>query len=522
MDTINHISPSFESYITVFAKIVPKGFYVVAAVALFLCKVYDFTAAPYKLRHFPKVSFFAFSKSIFSAESVEHRTKRLISPLLHKYKGFYIAKFPLYWTVFVTEPHAVQYVLMKGEIFPKKTRFMNTPNKDSLMIRLFGSSNIAFASGEIWKHQRKIMNPAFHRTAPIELFGRMIPDMFRLIDKSNGNIMLADLLHRITFDAMGKALFGFDFKTAREENSEWTSAYNDAMSGISAPILNITPSLEHITRYLYPDYAKAKKGIDKLTELTLEMVNERKEKIQEAIGQPDDGREKDFLTLIIEAEMKEDKASGSGGLRENLKAFLVAGHASTASSISFCIYHLAMNKDVQNKARKEALDILGDDANISTPTVNECKHITYINMIIKETLRLNAPFGTLFERIATEDVTLSGVFIPKGTIISVDIETIHKNPAIWKSPTVFDPERFSKGGEHDQHEGITWAPFSDGNRKCLGINFSMAEQQVILLMLLKHYEWDLSENSIHKNGIVYDGISLFTPRSLYIKFNKRH
>ncbi|KAL0083837.1 hypothetical protein F4703DRAFT_1856969 [Phycomyces blakesleeanus] len=502
---------------------------------LFFCKkVYDFTAVPYELKKFPNIPFFYFVKLILSVESVENRTKRLVLPLLPKNNGFYVSRFPFYWTVFTTDPDAVQYLLMKGEIFPKDTRFTSAVSKDSLIIRLFGSSNVAFISGEPLKHQCRTMNPAFRRTAPVNIFGRLIPDMFRLIDKSDGDILIVNLLQRMTFDALGKALFGFDFKAMKEDNSAWMTAYSDAMSGVTAPVLNIIPSLEYILRYFYPNYTKAKNGVDKLNRLILELVNKKKQELEESMPQScsnnnngdTDGdaydQEKDLLTLILEAEMKDNKSSGSDDLRANMATFIMAGHETTASSVSFCIYHMVINKDVQDKARREALDILGYDDFISPPTFDECKRVNYINMVVKEALRLCTPGGLLFERIATEDVFLSGVFIPKGTRISVDIEALHKNPAIWKNPSVFDPERFSKGGEHEQHRGITWAPFSDGNRKCLGINFSMTEQQVILLMLLKHYEWDLSENSIHNNGMVYDNVFSFAPKTLSIKFHKRH
>ncbi|OAD77646.1 CYP509 protein [Phycomyces blakesleeanus NRRL 1555(-)] len=402
---------------------------------------------------------------------------------------------------------------------------MDALSKDSLAVRLFGNSNVVFSTGDLWKHQRKAMNPVFHRTVPVDLFGRMIPDIFKLIEKTDGNVLVDSFLQKITFDALGRALFGFDFKTMGDDDSEWIAAYNDAMSGITAPILQVATSYERILRHFYPHYDKASKGIDKLNKLILDMVDEKKKKIEESKGQPDAGHEKDFLTLILEAEMKENAISDPDDLRVS-KTKCLSGHLSTASSIAFCIYHMAINKaslkDIQNKARREALDILGDDDSMVPPTVAECKRVNYINMLVKEVLRLCSPFGAILERMTAEDVTLSGAFIPKGTLVSVDIEALHKNPAIWKNPTVFDPERFRKGGEYDQHKGITWAPFSDGNRKCLGVNFSMAEQQVVLLMLLKHYEWDLPENSIHKNGIVYDSIFSFTPKSLSIKFHKRH
>lgn len=88
-------------------------------------------------------------------------------------------------------------------------------------------------------------------------------------------------------------------------------------------------------------------------------------------------------------------------------------------------------------------------------------------------------------RQTLEDFDFAGTLIRKGTRISVDISSIHMNPKIWQNPESFIPERFEPGGEHESHEGLTWIPFSDGPRRCIGANFSLTEQRVVLSMLCK-------------------------------------
>lgn len=60
------------------------------------------------------------------------------------------------------------------------------------------------------------------------------------------------------------------------------------------------------------------------------------------------------------------------------------------------------------------------------------------------------------------------------------------NPKLWHNPEEFIPERFEEGGEYDQHEGFTWLPFSNGSRQCIGMNFSLTEQKVLLSMICKY------------------------------------
>ena len=100
-------------------------------------------------------------------------------------------------------------------------------------------------------------------------------------------------------------------------------------------------------------------------------------------------------------------------------------------------------------------------------------------------MRLSGPADRFLDRVVAEDIVLGGELIPKGTLITVDVASIHYNPEYWHDPEVFIPERFEPNGEFDQHAGVAWLPFSNGARQCIGMNFSLAEQRVFLTMLCK-------------------------------------
>jgi cytochrome P450 len=104
-----------------------------------------------------------------------------------------------------------------------------------------------------------------------------------------------------------------------------------------------------------------------------------------------------------------------------------------------------------------------------------------------KTLRLRPPIPQTLPRIASEDTELCGVFIPKGSSVTVNMYDIHHSEKLWKNPFVFDPERFSEDGEGTRAagEGLYWAPFANGARQCIGMNFSLNEQRVFLSMLCK-------------------------------------
>lgn len=100
-------------------------------------------------------------------------------------------------------------------------------------------------------------------------------------------------------------------------------------------------------------------------------------------------------------------------------------------------------------------------------------------------MRRHTPVYNTTSRVALEDIELAGNFIPKGTELSIDICGVHHNLDVWKDPYKFDPDRFLPGGEADNQEFAAWVPFSNGNRQCIGMNFSLAEQRVVLSMMCK-------------------------------------
>jgi cholesterol 24(S)-hydroxylase len=131
---------------------------------------------------------------------------------------------------------------------------------------------------------------------------------------------------------------------------------------------------------------------------------------------------------------------------------------------------------------------LGDEPKDVLPSVEETKKMTYINQVMKETLRINDPAPRVVPRLVTEDTVLpSGLFVPKGSLVTVNIFNLHHSEKVWKNSNQFNPDRFTEDGEASREagEGMTWIPFGNGARQCLGMNFSLNEQRVLLSMLCK-------------------------------------
>ncbi|KAI9495017.1 cytochrome P450 [Zychaea mexicana] len=390
--------------------------------------------------------------------------------------------------------------------------------KDTLIEKYIGGPNIVFLNGPDWKRHRKIANPAFHRAFPVRLFGNLTQTMFKVLDEGDVDVM--DVFTRLALDAIGTAGFGFNFNALLDKHNEWVDGYNQVKEGMIKPFYIFFPVFDTKLVHWFPKRQQAHKSLDNFLKMMDTIIINKRQVIQEKKANNIEDNEKDLLTLMIESEMNEE--DGAVMSNEELKG----GHDTTAFTLACAVYEFARNPDIQEKARQEVISILGDEPEDVLPTVEQTKQMTYLNQVMKETLRLHNPLIATTSRTATADCEIGGVFIPKGTLLDLDIYNLHRNPACWKNPESFDPDRYAPGGEAERQpgSGLAWVPFSNGGRQCIGMNFSLAQQRVVLSMLLRKYSFEQPEKSIHKDGIQKRGVAfgIISIDDMKINFKRRY
>nr|AAF80599.1 cytochrome P-450 cyp509A1 [Cunninghamella elegans] len=436
------------------------------------------------------------------------------------------------YVIHTCNPQAIKEILLKGDKFPKYD--YNTSNNEdgSFFHEFVGFENVLMTNGSTWKKHRMIVNPAFKTALPSRLFGDCTRDLFKLWDNEYANEPFDSDIHniteRLTLQIIGKAAFDFDFNAILDEKSIWKQTYDGINKAASDPLFILFPILEEKFLWLFPKRQQSFKLLNEWKKMLLSIIEKKREAIQNNVDHGVEEAEKDLLTLMIESEHRGEGALSNEELLSDLIIFFIAGHDTTAFALSAAIYYLAKHPDIQEKARQEAISVLCPNGEVDEdifPTTEDTKHFVYINQIMKETLRINGSVLFLLSpRLVTQDVNLSGVFIPKGSQINVNIHEVHHNPNVWHDPETFDPDRWASNGEAEQlaGKGMAWVPFSNGNRQCIGMNFSLLEQRVILGSLLRKYEWTLPEDSIHQDYMVNKFNLIPKPIDLKIRFKRRY
>ena len=177
----------------------------------------------------------------------------------------------------------------------------------------------------------------------------------------------------------------------------------------------------------------------------------------------EDGGGTDLISLLGTALQDEpDARLRWRGLRDQLITMLLAGHQTTASTLSWTWYLISGQPAVAAAIHQEATDVLGD----RVPAFEDVARLPYTTMVIQEAMRLYPPVWGLPRKAINAD-EIDGYRIPAGADVMICPYTLHRHPAFWPDPDQFRPERFAASAPPPAHR-YAYIPFGAGPRVCVG------------------------------------------------------
>jgi cytochrome P450 len=218
-----------------------------------------------------------------------------------------------------------------------------------------------------------------------------------------------------------------------------------------------------------------KEGIETHNRLTVEKVNRRIE-----MGNSRD--REDFFAHILR---KEKGNLDVVHLREQAKILILAGSETTTNLLASAMFYLLRCPDKMAKLQAEIRSVFSSMDEITADSVS---NLEYLNAVIEEGLRIFPPTPVGPPRVST-GATVDGVYVPKGTVVSVETWTTSHDDRNFTRPYEFIPERWIGEGLGDRKDASR--AFSLGPRGCLGINLAYMESRITLASLVFAYDWEL-------------------------------
>ncbi len=171
-------------------------------------------------------------------------------------------------------------------------------------------------------------------------------------------------------------------------------------------------------------------------------------------------------------------------VRNEMMTMLLAGHDTTALTLTYAWYLLSKHPDAHEKFHDE-LDSTFD----GTPTVADLAELEYLDKIVMEAMRLYPPAYVVY-RQANDADDLAGFHVPGDTVVSAPQWVVHHDERFFPDPWEFRPERWTDEFRRELPQ-FAYFPFGGGPRKCIGDGFAMREAKLVLATLGKRFAFDL-------------------------------
>ncbi|MCB0915939.1 MAG: cytochrome P450 [Actinobacteria bacterium] len=365
-------------------------------------------------------------------------------------------------TYLVTHPEGVRRVLQANHRgYGKATiQYRN--------LALVTGEGLLAADTDAWRRQRKSLQPAFHPRAVVAVADHAAQASLRLADdwRALGDGAVVDVeeaMMRTALEIVGAALFGADL---RDDAAELVTATQAGLSAVVARTRNpLAPPLSVPT----PGNLRLRRALARLNRAVAEIVAVRR-----SAASTDEPR--DMLDVLLA-----DGSMSSAELRDQIVTFIVAGHETVASSLTWAWHLLGAHPEVAQAVAAEADEVLGERVQAR---FDDLPALGRAAAVFDESLRLFPP-GWLISRNALQDDEVLGHHIPAGALVLISPYLVHRHPAADPGELRFDPDRF-RNGPPSPVAG-TYIPFGAGPRLCIGRDMARAEGTIVIAMLARSF-----------------------------------
>ena len=353
----------------------------------------------------------------------------------------------------VNEPDLIKRVLADNASNYSKATAINSAFKRAI------ADGLLTSEGPLWRRQRRLMQPAFHRDRLSALAAQMTEATLDLMERwedaaRRGAVLdMTKEMSSLTIRITVKALFG-----------------TDIVEHVGAVGQRIAESLVMVVSPDKPAMEEAKRMVVGILE---DIMDER---LSRPRSTPD------LLSMLMEARDEETGESmNRGEILQQMMTLLLAGYETTANALGWTWYLLSENEGAGTALRAELGATLGG----RVPTVQDLALLPYNRMVLEESMRLYPPAWILGRRALVDD-RLGDHVIPAGSVVAISPYLMHRHPKHWEDPERYDPERFTKERSVGR-KPFAYFPFGGGPRLCIGHNFAMLEAQLIIATVAQRY-----------------------------------
>jgi cytochrome P450 len=362
---------------------------------------------------------------------------------------------------FLNHPNLIESVLVsQSQNFAKDKVIQNS--------RWFLGEGLLTNEGSGWLRQRRLCQPAFHRERMASYGHTMAAyteEMLATWQDAEVREIHQEMM-QLTMRIVAKVLFSVEVK---EDTERVAGALNILMRHTSGGRMILPPILRHLP---VPALMRVKRAVRELDEIVNRIIRQRRARGRDA---------GDLLSMLMSARDEDGSGMTDRQLRDEVLTFLLAGHETTAVSLSWTWYLLSQHPGVEQKLREELIQVLGG----RTPQLEDLPRLAYTDKVVKESMRLYPPAWSLARTVAKE-IELASYKLPVGSNVVMSPWILHRDPRFFEHPERFNPDRWT--ADAAQHlPKFAYFPFGGGPRLCIGASFATMEANLLLAAIAQRF-----------------------------------
>ena len=380
--------------------------------------------------------------------------------LAREYGDIVTMRFYKFRVYYVNHPDYIEEVLVNQARKFIKGRILRA-NKG-----LFGNGLLT-SEGDFWLRQRRLAQPAFHRARIAAYAETMVRFTERMQEgwRDGQTLDVHAEMTRLTLQIVAKTLFDADVDADAQEVGRALEAIMEHNSDFRRLIL--TPSWLPTLRNI-----RAALATRRLNKIIYRIISQRRTAGRDA---------GDLLSMLLHAQDEDGSRMTDRQLRDEVITLFLAGHETTALTLSWTWWLLAQHPQAEAKLRAELDAVLGG----RTPTLENLPKLRYLDHVITESMRLYPPAWGM-ARLTIEDAEIGGYKIRKGCGVSLSQWVVHRDSRWYESPEEFRPERW-EGDLLKRLPRFAYFPFGGGPRQCIGNSFALMEAALILATIAQNF-----------------------------------
>jgi cytochrome P450 len=378
--------------------------------------------------------------------------------------------------IFSRNPNVVKEVLQKKQKSFSKSRLQTRD------LAKYIGHGLLTSEGEHWRTHRRMIQPKFHLKNLKSLLGIMNnainDELQRIIPNKNQDIF--GLMGEVAFQVVAKSLF--------------------SSLDISKPMAKLKTITEEnqlmLIREMRQPYLKWWFKVSGKIGLALKKSENAGKILNGLIEERIDSKQKstDLLDMLLEATYEDGSKMPRKQLIDELLILFTAGYETTANALSFTLYFIAQDSNLQEQIFKEISNLNNDSIQME-----DLQKLSLIQSCINEAMRLFPP-AYFIDRVANEEIEVDGYRFKKGSLVLLSLYELHRYQDFWKYPETFKGKRFKEF--EDKEYANYFYPFGAGPRMCIGNAFATYEMILVVANLIKKYKFSTPMDKVEINPMI--------------------